>query len=120
MLSNYGYEEEDIDLMSLEVSDIITSVGDNKAYNDLIKYADENDISIDENYQNLTSKIDVEEYVNYMFTEIFSGNRDWPGNNCKFWRPRTVDGKWRWILMDTDFGFGYENLSTTHNTLLDT
>ena len=118
VLSNYGYEEEDIDLMSLEVSDIITSVGDNKAYNDLIKYADENDISIDENYQNLTSKIDVEEYVNYMFTEIFSGNRDWPGNNCKLWRPRTVDGKWRWILMDTDFGFGYENLSTTHNTLL--
>ena len=53
-----------------------------------------------------------------MFTEILSGNRDWPGNNCKLWRPRTVDGKWRWILMDTDFGFGYENLSTTHNTLL--
>ena len=30
-------------------------------------------------------------------------NRDYPGNNIKYWK---VPGKkWRWILYDTDFGF---------------
>ena len=38
--------------------------------------------------------------------ETFVGNIDWPANNNKFWRSRNGEGKWRWILYDTDTGYG--------------
>jgi hypothetical protein len=37
---------------------------------------------------------------------VFFDNTDWPGNNIKYWRPRTPDGRWRWMLYDADFGLG--------------
>ena len=30
-------------------------------------------------------------------------NRDYPGNNIKYWK--VPGGKWRWVLYDVDFGF---------------
>ena len=45
-------------------------------------------------------------FIDYNVAQIYFDNRDWPGNNIKFWRPKTKDGKWRWLLYDTDWGFG--------------
>lgn len=50
--------------------------------------------------------IDVDEYTNMMLTHILYDNKDFPGNNIICWRPRTDDGRWRWILKDTDTGLG--------------
>ncbi|GIS54183.1 hypothetical protein Ct9H90mP29_12250 [bacterium] len=54
----------------------------------------------------LENWIDIESYMSYQAFQIFVDNRDWPGNNIKFWRDHRAGGKWRWILYDTDFGFG--------------
>ena len=54
----------------------------------------------------------------YQSFQIFIDNRDWPGNNIKFWRDHYNDSKWRWILYDTDFGFGiWDPNAYTFNTL---
>jgi len=50
--------------------------------------------------------MDIENFMEYNIAQIYFNNTDWPGNNVKFWRPRTPDGKWKWIVFDTDFGFG--------------
>jgi len=53
-----------------------------------------------------------------MLAEIYIANIDWPSNNIKFWRPSLEGGRWRWIIYDTDFGFGlYDPNSYLHNTL---
>ena len=49
----------------------------------------------------LENWIDIESYMSYQAFQIFVDNRDWPGNNIKFWRDHRVGGKWRWILYDT-------------------
>ena len=56
---------------------------------------------------------------NYNIAQIFIDNRDWPGNNIKFWRPQDIEGKWRWMLYDTDFSFGvpWMGLGYNFNTL---
>lgn len=41
-----------------------------------------------------------------MQSEMFANNRDWPHNNMKKWRVRSLNTKWKWFLYDTDFGFG--------------
>jgi hypothetical protein len=70
-------------------------------------------------YNYIDQHIDVQEFINYLVAEIYFANTDWPGNNMKFWRDASVDGKFRWILWDTDFGFAlYEGSSwSTHPTL---
>ena len=79
--------------------------GDNNSYDALIQYILRHNLSYTENYQYLSSLMDIDEYISYMVAEIYFDNTDWPGNNIKFWRPQTSGGKWRWILFDTDFGF---------------
>lgn len=59
--------------------------------------------------------MDIEEYINLMIGNIYFCNNDFPGNNNVMWRPRTANGKWRWIMKDTDFGLGLQGRSSSYN-----
>ena len=78
--------------------------GSNEEYNDLIDYIETTDLSIDSNFEYVKENIDLKQYALYQATNIFINNTDWPGNNIKFWK--SPETKWRWIMYDTDFGFG--------------
>ena len=62
-----------------------------------------------------TQWMDIEEYINLMICNIYHCNLDFPGNNNVMWRPRTTDGKWRWIIKDTDYGLGLNNRPSNYN-----
>ncbi len=86
----------------------VVSAGDAKAYTQMLDFIKTHDLANEANYEKVISQIDLNEYLNYLSVEIYTGNNDWPGNNVKYWRERTDNGKWRWILFDMDFGFdGY-------------
>ena len=51
-------------------------------------------------------KLDWQEFFNLMILNLYFNNQDFPGGNIVLWRPRTVDGRWRFIAKDTDFGLG--------------
>ena len=50
--------------------------------------------------------MDCVEYINLMIMNLYFGNMDFPGNNSVMWRPRTEDGRWRFIAKDADWGLG--------------
>ncbi len=50
--------------------------------------------------------MDCEEFINLMAMNLFFCNFDFPGNNIIMWRPRTADGRWRWIAKDCDYTMG--------------
>ncbi len=65
-------------------------------------------------------RFDIKNYIDYFVFQTYIQNRDWLGiawglNNVKLWRQDSLDSKWRYMLYDTDFGFGlyggniYEN-----------
>jgi hypothetical protein len=114
--SNYGIDKADVDLLETYENAIEGSAAAWQSYKNTLQTLNPTDPNtfdfIDEN-------IDVQEYINYLVTEIYACNTDWPGNNVKFWRQRSTNGKFRWILWDTDFGFGlYSDRSySTHPTL---
>jgi len=73
------------------------------------------DMSIPENYKFITDKVDVENYIDYMCSEIFLSNEDWVYSNVVIWRktggffpdkPKPHDGKFRWVFYDFDGAFG--------------
>lgn len=59
-------------------------------------------------YEEVRQLLDVDEYINYMATEIYLGTTDWLNNtnNTKGWRPREAGGRFRLVQFDLDSSFG--------------
>ncbi len=103
--ANHGVDAHNIDLLAFHKIEIKS--GDDKDYRQLLSYLDTHPLTNSNNYQYVKSQVDIDELINYEITEIYIGNTDWPGGNIKYWKEKSPKGKWRWILYDTDFGFGY-------------
>jgi hypothetical protein len=114
--SNYGIKKEDIDLLEGNGSVI---EGSNGTYNNYITQLQQMDRSTQQAFDYISSQIDVQEFINYTIAQVYFANTDWPGNNIKYWREKSPNGKFRWLLFDTDFGFGLYSGSSypTHPTL---
>lgn len=61
--------------------------------------------------------MDTMEFLNLMLVNLFYNNRDFPGNNIVMWRPLAEDGRWRWIMKDTDFGLGLYGVPSNYNSI---
>jgi hypothetical protein len=99
--SNWGYEKEEIDLVHNSASGGV-ALGDKVALNRLLELIDAG--VTDHSYKEICTLLDVDEYINYIVAQSFSGNSDWMSNNVKFYRKRDGGG-YRWVLFDLDHGF---------------
>ncbi|MDH6343475.1 hypothetical protein M2480_001912 [Parabacteroides sp. PFB2-12] len=97
---------EDIDMF--ENWDKELKAGDKEAYDKLMEKLRLPAEEIP--FEEIVEMVDINEYINYMILEIFSGNNDFPENNVVLWRPKTDDGKWRFIVKDLDNGLGKSTL----------
>ncbi|MBN2291128.1 MAG: CotH kinase family protein, partial [Pirellulales bacterium] len=70
------------------------------------------DLSVPANYAAVGQRMEIDEYLDYMVTEICVSNTDWPGGNVRMWRPQVPDGRWRWVLLDTDYSFNLPALNS--------
>jgi hypothetical protein len=92
--------------------------GTNTEYLGLVNYLENNTLENKGKYQTVSQKIDVNNYIQYSLTQIYINNRDWPGNNMKYWNTNDQGSLWRWIIYDTDFGFSiWEDAAYNQNTL---
>jgi hypothetical protein len=115
--ANHGVDPENVDLLTSDY--LVVLEGDREHYETLLHYLREYDIRDPDIYGSVSSKIDIGNLIDYAIAQIFVRNTDWPLNNIDYWRSRTDDGTWRWILYDTDFGFGFTGGPSAylHNTL---
>ena len=77
--------------------------GDNQEYIELTAFVEQNNFYNQDNYNYVSDQIDIDNFIIYNVAQIYMDNRDYPGNNIKYWK--VPGGKWKWILYDTDFGF---------------
>ncbi|NJK86509.1 MAG: hypothetical protein HC906_11605 [Bacteroidales bacterium] len=112
--SHYDLSTDSINLLEKEGYAIH---GDDSEYRSLIEFVESKNLSTPANYEYVKERIDIDNFINYQLAQIYYYNGDWPGNNIKFWK-KSSGGKWRWILYDTDFGYGlYGSSNYRHNTL---
>ncbi len=83
--------------------------GDMTYYNAMITFLQNNSLSDTANYNFIKTWIDIPEAMLYFIACTYMMKSDWPNQNEACWRPRTPDGKWRWLQwdMDNSMGFSY-------------
>jgi hypothetical protein len=121
----HGVVTESIDLLTRNA--VVVS-GSNDHYLETLNYIRQNGLTSDDHYKYIQTRIDVENFIDYLIAHIFVANLDWPGNNVDFWRKRTAkyepfsppmhDGRWRWLVYDMDYGFHrYSDCAETGNNI---
>lgn len=93
---------------------------------ELIDFVKKNDLYLEVNYEYVKSQIDVEQFIDYMITEQYLNNIDWPSNNIIVFRSieerkdsEYEDCKWRFVFYDADYAINYQsenNFETVKNT----
>ncbi|MDR0984230.1 MAG: CotH kinase family protein [Ruminococcus sp.] len=87
-------------------------------------YVKNNDMSNDDNYRKACEMVDIDDFISYYAAEIYVNNWDWPKNNQRFWRSKTIDpsnpymdGKWRPMMFDTEYSLNlYDGMDTSSRT----
>lgn len=99
------------------------SIGDTLFLHETKQFFEENTDRFHEAeiYNSALKMIDIDNFIDYYIAQIYFANSDWLSNNTKLWRPK--NGKWRWLLFDTDLGFGFAPRwghpgGVEHNTLV--
>jgi hypothetical protein len=102
----YLEENYDVKKVNLLEDDTLVKEGTSEDYDALNEYLRSHSLLSDDNYNYVASQIDIDNYIDYMITNIYVGNADWPGTNLIYWKEAKIGTKWQWLLHDMDFGFG--------------
>ena len=102
LASNRGVDPDNLDFIE---RDSMVIKGDTEHYKNLLNFIETHDMSLQSNYDYVKTQMDVTNFIDYTLSVIYFANPDWPWNNVKCWRPRTPDGKWKWLLFDLDYCF---------------
>jgi hypothetical protein len=75
---------------------------------EVIGFIESHDLSVEENYLEISERIDIGNIIDYFIIETYVNNRDWPVTNSRWWREDLEGseyGKWRWVAYDHDVAF---------------
>lgn len=112
-------QHNDVDKDSITILENHGTVimGSANDYWDMFNFASTNNLAIQANYNRMLDWMDVNSFIDYFASQIYFMNHDWPGNNIRYWKTNDAQGRFRWILYDTDFGMGQYNPHPTDNSL---
>ena len=84
---------------------------DTGLFNEAMGFISSHDMSVEENYEQAYSLIDIDSFIDYYAAQIYRArDNDWPGSNYAAWRTRENDGsaygdcRWRWMMFDVNYG----------------
>lgn len=98
----YGdHPDDDIDYLEGYAA---AKAGDTEHYNAMISWLADADLTSAENYAHLQTLMEAPNYIDYKVCEAFFYR--WDIGNHRLWRPRTPEGRWRWLQFDNDVGWG--------------
>lgn len=111
--SHYNVSPDSVDL--LQANGIIPNAGTNEKWNELKDFVRSHDMSVDANYAYVEERVDLKNYADYIVAELYTANAD--QGNIRYFRSSENDGKFRWLLYDTDLGFQLELKNTAWELL---
>lgn len=106
-----GSEEWDVIAQSGEIGE-----GDAVAWNQLRTLSNTQNPTNRAVYEQISERLDIDNYIDYLLVNIYAGTDDWPYNNWRAARERAPGGKFRFYVWDAEWSFGYNN-TPSNNTI---
>lgn len=114
----YDLDRRDIAIIENDTELVAGAPSDLSAYHEFIARVREGGLRSRTDFD---AWMDLDGYLDYIVTEMYAANTDWPYNNIMCWRYKGAgtagesprDGRWRWMLFDVDRSFG---LTSTKDT----
>lgn len=111
--SNYGIPAEDVAMVKNSELEEGTDA-DLEELEELSEFCEDNDMSVQANYDYVASKVDIESLIDCYAVGLYLGTWDWPNHNYLMWRSNGAviegnpysDGKWRCGSFDFDYAAG--------------
>ncbi len=102
-LANKGYDTDEMDQFEMSPdSGYVQMEGDKKYFQEWYRLSA--NAANDAVYEQICNKyVDIDEFTNYMASQLYIGGTDFPQNNVKAYRPRVENGKFRFVSFDLDF-----------------
>ena len=99
---NYGANPDSLDIMKHR-NDV--QEGTRTNYKALLQYLKKTNLAENSNVQQLDKLMNIDNYLDHHIIQVYADNGD-AGGNIRYWRPQTEEGRWNWILFDTDLSMG--------------
>jgi hypothetical protein len=133
IFSHYGLQEHEMTIVQNNSYFAYGNPDGVQHYNSMRSFINNNNMASQGNFEHVQTLMDTQSFIDEQITGIFIMNTDWPGNNVNYFRrlidydpqaPPGMDGRWRWHILDTDFGFWLDffyvpgvDQGAAHNTL---
>lgn len=121
--NHYGVVENNIWLIDSGNVSIGTSAAMD-AYEYMLDFVSQNDMSVQENYENACNLLDVQSLIDFYCINLYIDNMDVSfGQNIAMWRTKWQenngfgDGRWRWALYDMDSALTSYDNNTFQNSV---
>lgn len=114
--NNHDISSNDVTVVSANYMGFNVISGTPDSFYELHEVATLNDPNSPGYYEQIAEMLDIENYADYIIAQTYWGNGDWSNgyqNNTKLWHDDRPGGKWRFMLMDMDFGMGLAGAATT-------
>jgi CotH kinase protein/Lamin Tail Domain/Chitobiase/beta-hexosaminidase C-terminal domain len=112
--SHYPVDKDSIDLIEHRLN---RRRGSTAHYESLLGFMKNNSLAGTANFAYVNARMEVNNFMDLQIAQIYCDNQD-AGGNIRFWRPQTETGRWRWMLFDTDWGFGLSDPRAYRNNSL--
>lgn len=106
--TNYGIDSKSVDMIKHTKDSIKVTGGSDEAYRTLLNKINSGSFAGENNaaYEEIKGLMDVGNFADYMASEIYFHNGDWPDNNVRAWR--APDQPFKFAVFDLDHGFGWD------------
>ncbi|MBX7052593.1 MAG: CotH kinase family protein, partial [Flavobacteriales bacterium] len=114
--NNHDIGSSDATVVSANYMGFNVINGDPTSFYNLHEFATTNDPNGNGYFEEISTMLDIENYADYIIAQTYWANGDWSNgwqNNTKLWHDDRPGGKWRFMLMDMDFGMGLAGASPT-------
>lgn len=116
--SKFDVDEDEVDQLS---GNAVIEEGNADHYLTMLNYIRNGGVTEMQRYRYIQTQMNTESFKYYNLAQIYYNNRDWPHNNIEYWRGQAQydpnegpgrDGRWRWLMKDTDFGMAWTDRHT--------
>lgn len=114
----YGLDDDTKVL--IEKNDVFNNWDHHALYDEFYEFVTSNDMSIQENYDQVNKMMDVQSYLDYFCANVYLANADYGSEEGCMWRTISVgdgyaDGRWRWSVgkLDNAMNNSIESKRTT-------